>query len=125
MTNMQVSKDLLTSVQHLSSETKGQALTDELIESLVDYSGPVMDFYGITHFQSIVLCHLIEADLRNFVMDSERLIDTLGRKLSALAAVNVAIDELIDRKLVYYKRNEFGRRKNPTRDTRQVNCKRR
>jgi len=116
MTNMQVSKDLLTSVQHLSSETKGQALTDELIESLVDYSGPVMDFYGITHFQSIVLCHLIEADLRNFVMDSERLIDTLGRKLSALAAVNVAIDELIDRKLVYYKRNEFGRRKKTDRD---------
>ena len=32
---MQVSKDLLTSVQHLSSETKGQALTDELIENAV------------------------------------------------------------------------------------------
>ena len=110
---MQVSKDLLSAVQHLSSETKGQALTDELIESLVDYSGPIMDFFGINHFQSIVFAHLIEAELRNLIFDQERVVDTFGRKLSALAAVNVAIDELLAMKLVYHKRNEYGmRRKN-------------
>jgi hypothetical protein len=110
---MQVSKDLLSAVQHLSSETKGQALTDELIESLVDYSGPMMDFFGITHFQSIVFAHLIEAELRNLIFDQERVVDTFGRKLSALAAVNVAIDELLAMKLIYYKRSEYGmRRKN-------------
>lgn len=110
---MQVSKDLLSAVQHLSSETKGQALTDELIESLVDYSGPIMDFFGINHFQSIVFAHLIEAELRSLIFDQERVVDTFGRKLSALAAVNVAIDELLAMKLVYHKRNEYGmRRKN-------------
>ncbi len=113
MTNMQVSKDLLSAIQHLSSETKGQALTDELIESLVDYSGPMMDFFGITHFQSIVFSHLIEAELRSLIFDQERVVDTFGRKLSALAAVNVAIDELLAMKLIYYKRSEYGmRRKN-------------
>lgn len=110
---MQVSKDLLSAVQHLSSETKGQALTDELIESLVDYSGPIKDFFGITHFQAIVFAHLIEAELRSLIFDQERVVDTFGRKLSALAAVNVAIDELLAMKLVYHKRNEYGmRRKN-------------
>lgn len=110
---MQVSKDLLSAIQHLSSETKGQALTDELIESLVDYSGPMMDFFGITHFQAIVFSHLIEAELRSLIFDQERVVDTFGRKLSALAAVNVAIDELLAMKLIYYKRSEYGmRRKN-------------
>ena len=108
MTNMQISKELLSAVQHLSAETKGQALTDELIESLVDYSVPIMDFFGITHFQSIVFAHLIEADLRTYTMDGERLVETFGRKLSALAGVNVAIEELLVKKLIYYKRNEYG-----------------
>jgi len=113
MTDLKVSTDLLTSVQMLSSESKGQALTEELIESMAEFSSPIMDFFGITHFQSIVFAHLIEAELRSLIVDNERITDTFGKKLSALASVNLALDELLAKKLIYHKRSEYGmRRKN-------------
>jgi AAA+ superfamily predicted ATPase len=107
MTNMQVSKDLLSSVQHLSSETKGQALTDELINSLVDYSGPIMDFFGITHFQAIVFAVYLEAKIKDRDIDLERMVDIFGKRLSMIAEVNLALDELKAKKLVYTKRHDF------------------
>jgi len=113
MTDLKVSTDLLTSVQMLSSESKGQALTEELIESMAEFSSPIIDFFGITHFQSIVFAHLIEAELRSLIVDNERITDTFGKKLSALASVNLALDELLAKKLIYHKRSEYGmRRKN-------------
>ena len=102
MTDLKVSTDLLTSVQMLSSESKGQALTEELIESMAEFSSPIMDFFGITHFQSIVFAHLIEAELRSLIVDNERITDTFGKKLSALASVNLALDELLAKKLIYH-----------------------
>ena len=117
MTNKQeISSNLLSAVQHLSTETKGQALTDELINGLVDHSKPLMDFFGITHFQAIVFSHLIEAELRSLIFDNERITDTFGRKLSALAAVNVAIEDLIAMKLIYHKRSEYGMRRKSDRN---------
>lgn len=113
MTDLKVSTELLTAVQMLSSETKGQALTDELVDRMAEFSPPIMDFFGITHFQSIVFAHLIEAELRSLIVDNERITDTFGKKLSALASVNLAIDELLSKKLIYHKRSEYGmRRKN-------------
>jgi hypothetical protein len=112
----EISSNLLSAVQHLSTETKGQALTDELINGLVDHSKPLMDFFGITHFQAIVFSHLIEAELRSLIFDNERITDTFGRKLSALAAVNVAIEDLIAMKLIYHKRSEYGMRRKSDRN---------
>lgn len=110
---MQVSKNLLSAVQELATQTKGQALTEELVDSLLEFSGPIMDFFGITHFQAIVFSHLIECELRTYVIDNERITDIFGRKLSALATVNEAIDTLVDKKLIYFKRSFFeNKRKN-------------
>ena len=53
-TNMTISKDLLSAVQKLSASIKGQEITDELINELENDSVPLVEFFGITHFQALI-----------------------------------------------------------------------
>lgn len=111
MTNMHISKDLLTSVQKLSTSIKGQELTEQLVNELVMDSQPLMNFYGITHFQALVFSVYLEAKLKDRDIDLERMVEIFGKKLSMLAEVNIAIDELIAKKLVYKKRHDYSVRR--------------
>ena len=63
MTNLLISKDLLSSVQKLTHSVKGQVLSDQLINELILDSQPLMSFFEISHFQSIVLAVYLEAKL--------------------------------------------------------------
>ena len=110
MSNMQTSKDLLSSVQKLASSIKGQILNDQLINELVLDSQPLMNFYGITHFEAMVFSVYLEAKLKDVDIDLERMVEIFGKKLSTLADVNVALESLIAKKLMYSKRQSFSMR---------------
>jgi ATP-dependent 26S proteasome regulatory subunit len=110
MFNMQTSKDLLSSVQKLASSIKGQILNDQLINELVMDSQPLMVFYGITHFEALVFSVYLEAKLKDVDIDLERMVEIFGKKLSTLADVNVALESLIAKKLMYSKRQSFSMR---------------
>jgi ATP-dependent 26S proteasome regulatory subunit len=107
---MQTSKDLLSSVQKLASSIKGQILNDQLINELVLDSQPLMNFYGITHFEAMVFSVYLEAKLKDVDIDLERMVEIFGKKLSTLADVNVALESLIAKKLMYSKRQSFSMR---------------
>jgi ATP-dependent 26S proteasome regulatory subunit len=107
---MQTSKDLLSSVQKLASSIKGQILNDQLINELVMDSQPLMVFYGITHFEALVFSVYLEAKLKDVDIDLERMVEIFGKKLSTLADVNVALESLIAKKLMYSKRQSFSMR---------------
>lgn len=105
--NMHISKDLLSAVQKLSSAVKGQVLNEQLINELIMDSQPLMEFYEITHFQALVFSVYMEAKLRDRDIDLERQVEIFGKKLSVLADVNVAIDELLAKKIVFKKRSNY------------------
>jgi hypothetical protein len=77
---MHISKDLLTSVQKLSTSIKGQELTEQLVNELVMDSQPLMSFYGITHFQALIFSVYLEAKLKDRDIDLERMVDIFGKK---------------------------------------------
>ena len=116
MTNMTVSKDLLSAVQKLSSAIRGEILSDQLINELVMDSQPIMEFYSITHFQALIFSVYLEAKLKDRDIDLERMVEIFGKKLSMLAEVNIAIDELIEKKLMYKKRQDFTIRRKEEHD---------
>ena len=107
---MNTSKSLLTSIQKLSSSIKGQVLSDQLINELVMDSQPLMEFYDLTHFQALVFSVYLEAKLKDRDIDLEKMVEIFGKKLSMLAEVNIAIEELSSKKLVYHKRQEYRNR---------------
>jgi AAA+ superfamily predicted ATPase len=111
---MHISKDLLSAVQKLSSAIKGQVLNDQLINELVMDSQPLMEFYGITHFQALVFSVYMEAKLRDRDIDLERMVEIFGKKLSVIADVNLAIDELVAKKIFFHKRSNFEIRRGNT-----------
>lgn len=111
-TNMTISKDLLSAVQKLSASIKGQEITDELINELENDSVPLVDFFGITHFQALIFSVYMEAKLKDRDLDLERMVEIFGKKLSVLADVNVALEELLAKKIVFHKTHEFSVRRN-------------
>jgi len=111
MTNLLISKDLLSSVQKLSHAVKGQVLSDQLINELILDSQPLMSFFEISHFQSIVLAVYLEAKLKDRDIDLEKMVDLFGKKLSMLAEVNITLEELAEKKLVINKRHDYTSRR--------------
>jgi hypothetical protein len=111
MSNLLISKDLLSSVQKLSHAVKGQVLSDQLINELILDSQPLMSFFEITHFQSIVFAVYLEAKLKDRDIDLEKMVDLFGKKLSMLAEVNITLEELAEKKLVINKRHDYASRR--------------
>jgi len=111
MSNKQISKELLKSVQTIVSSTKGQLLNDELIDELRTETPKLMSFYEISHFQSIVLSIYLECGLKDIDVDTEKLIDYFGKNMSCLADINQAIDELTEKKLLFTKRHDYSARR--------------
>ena len=75
MTNKETSKELLSAIQKIVSETKGQCLNEELIAELELITKPITEFYEITSFQALVFSIYLECGLRDIDVDTERLID--------------------------------------------------
>ena len=111
MSNKQISKELLKSIQTVVSSTRGQLLNDDLINELRSETSSIMSFYDVTHFQSIVISIYLENGLRDIDVDTERLIDYFGKNMSCLADINQAIDELISKKLLFVKRHDGSSRR--------------
>jgi hypothetical protein len=113
MTNKQISKELLSAIQKIVSETKGQCLNDELINSLADVTKPISEFYDLTSFQALIFSVYLECGLKDIDVDTERLIDYYGKNMSVMADINEAIDQLLEKKLVYIRRHDhsYSRRK--------------
>ncbi len=111
MSNIQISKELLKSVQTIVSSTKGQLLNDELIDELKTETIHLMSFYEITHFQSIVLSIYLECGLKDIDVDTERLVDYFGKNIACLADINQAIEELSQKKLLFAKRHDYTSRR--------------
>ena len=111
MSNKQISKELLKSIQTVVSSTRGQLLNDDLINELRSETSSIMSFYDVTHFQSIVISIYLENGLRDIDVDTERLIDYFGKNMSCLADINQAIDELILKKLLFVKRHDGSSRR--------------
>ena len=111
MTNKETSKQLLTAIQKIVSETKGQCLNEELVNELELLTKPITEFYEITSFQALVFSVYLECGLRDIDVDTERLIDYYGKNMSVMADVNEAIEQLIEKKLIYIKRHDFSTRR--------------
>ena len=111
MINKDVSKELLSAVQVIVSSTKGQDLNDQLINELSGETINIMSFFNVTHFQAIVLAIYLECGLKDIDVDTERLIDYFGKNMASLADINQAIDELVEKKLVYVKRIDYGNKR--------------
>ena len=111
MTNKETSKQLLSAIQKIVSETKGQCLNEELINELELITKPITEFYEITSFQALVFSVYLECGLRDIDVDTERLIDYYGKNMSVMADVNEAIEQLIEKKLIYVKRHDFSTRR--------------
>lgn len=114
MSNIQTSKKLLKAVQSVVSSTKGKLLNDELIDQLQTETTAIMSFYGVTHFQSIVLSIYLESGLRDYDVDTEKLIDYFGKNMSCIADINQAIEELSQKKLLFPKRHDYSSRPRST-----------
>ena len=106
MTNKEISKELLSAIQKIVSETKGQCLNEELITELEAVTKPISEFYEITSFQALVFSVYLECGLRDIDVDTERLIDYYGKHMCVMADVNEAIDQLLEKKLVYIRRHD-------------------
>jgi hypothetical protein len=106
MTNKETSKELLSAIQKIVSETKGQCLNEELITELEAVTKPISEFYEITSFQALVFSVYLECGLRDIDVDTERLIDYYGKHMCVMADVNEAIDQLLEKKLVYIRRHD-------------------
>ena len=106
MTNKETSKELLSAIQKIVSETKGQCLNEELIAELELITKPITEFYEITSFQALVFSVYLECGLRDIDVDTERLIDYYGKHMCVMADVNEAIDQLLEKKLVYIRRHD-------------------
>ena len=111
MSNKQISKELLKSVQTVVSSTKGQLLNDDLVNELKTETANIMSFYEISHFQSIVLSIYLECGLKDIDVDTQKLVDYFGKNISCLADITQAIDELIEMKLLFTKRNDYTSRR--------------
>lgn len=111
MSNKQISKELLKSVQTVVSATKGQLLNDDLVNELKTETTIIMSFYEITHFQSIVLSIYLECGLKDIDVDTQKLVDYFGKNISCLADITQAIDELTEKKLLFTKRNDYTSRR--------------
>ena len=111
MSNKQISKELLKSVQTIVSSTKGQLLNDDLIEELKTETPNLMSFFDLSHFQSIVLSIYLECGLKDIDVDTQKLIDYFGKNMSCLADINQAIDELTEKKLLFTKRHDYSARR--------------
>jgi AAA+ superfamily predicted ATPase len=105
--NKAQSKNLLSSIQRITKATRGQELTEDLINDLSDSTSHIAEFYNITQFQAIVLSLYLEAGLKDREIDTENLIDHLGKDMAMMADVNEAIDGLLNMGLVYVSRGEF------------------
>ena len=108
MTNKQISKELLSAIQKIVSETKGQFLNDELIKNLADVTKPISEFYDLTSFQALIFSVYLECGLKDIDVDTERLIDYYGKNMSVMADINEAIDQLLEKKLVYICRHDHS-----------------
>ena len=108
MTNKQISKELLSAIQKIVSETKGQFLNDELIKNLADVTKPISEFYDLTSFQALIFSVYLECGLKDIDVDTERLIDYYGKNMSVMADINEAIDQLLEKKLVYIRRHDHS-----------------
>ena len=108
MTNKQISKELLSAIQKIVSETKGQCLNDELINELADVTKPISEFYDLTSFQALIFSVYLECGLKDIDVDTERLIDYYGKNMSVMADINEAIDQLLEKKLVYICRHDHS-----------------
>ena len=102
-----ISKDLLSAVQKLVTSTRGKDINETLLTKLEPASFVIRDFFNITHFQSIVLATFIECGLRDKTVDTERLIDYFGKRMCVIADINEAIEELLERRLVFVNRQDF------------------
>ena len=111
MTNKETSKQLLSAIQKIVSETKGQCLNEELINELELITKPITEFYEITSFQALVFSVYLECGLRDIDVDTEKLIDYYGKNMSVMADVNEAVEQLIEKKLIYIKRHDFSARR--------------
>ena len=113
MANKEISKELLSAIQKIVSETKGQTLTDDLINELEVVTKPISEFYEITSFQALVFSVYLECGLRDIDVDTEKLIGYYGKNMSVMADINEAVDQLLEKKLVYIRRHDYssGRKK--------------
>jgi len=114
MSNKSTFKALLSAVQKIYSITNGKILDDELINEMRIYTPPLMNFYSIGHFQSIVLSLYIECALREVDVDMDKLINHFGKDLTVLADINESIEGLYEKKLISVVRNDFTRTVNTT-----------
>ena len=73
MTNKETSKELLSAIQKIVSETKGQCLNEELIAELELITKPITEFYEITSFQALVFSVYLECGLRDIDVDTEKI----------------------------------------------------
>lgn len=111
MSNKIISKELLKAVQTVISSTKGQLLNDDLVNELKIETECLMSFYQISHFQSIVLSLYIECGIKDIDVNTEKLVDFFGKSISCLAEITQAVEELIEKKILFIKRHDYSSRR--------------
>ena len=107
MSNKETFKNILKAVKQIFVCTKDIEMDDQLIEDLRVHTEPIMTFFRIGHFESVILSLYIEYTLRDVEVDMNKVINHFGRDISVVADINEAIDELFQMKLISVRESEF------------------
>ena len=110
MENKQISKNILKSIQATVRATKEQVIDEKLITEVSVIAQPIAEFYQLNSLQAIVFAFVLEYAYRDFEVNLDRLIDHFGAEMGIMADINEAMEQLAERKLVYYAGRTSSRR---------------
>ncbi|MEN9883013.1 MAG: hypothetical protein RLZZ420_230 [Bacteroidota bacterium] len=101
MRNKALYKSLLLAVQTVSEKVKETPFNPELVQSLVTTADPVVQFFGLSTEEAILLCYFIDANLKDQIVNKESIISHFGKDVTALADIDEIIDQLAQKKFIF------------------------
>jgi KaiC/GvpD/RAD55 family RecA-like ATPase len=112
MENKHISKNILMAIQATVKATREQIIDEDLITKTDLIVKPIADFYKLNTTQAILFAFILDLGYRDIEIDQERLIEQFGADMSVMADINEALEELAERRLVYYMgRTRFKQKK--------------
>ncbi len=101
MRNKALYKSLLLAVQTVSEKVKETPFNQELVQSLVTTADPVVQFFGLSTEEAILLCYFIDANLKDQIVNKESIVSHFGKDITALADIDEIIDQLAQKKFIF------------------------
>lgn len=94
-------KKLLAGIQHVSQKTDSQPFTEELVQSLQEYTADLSTLFQISHTEAILLSYFINCHLHDIRVEKEDFVNHFGKDISAMAEIDEIVESLAQKKLIY------------------------